>query len=102
MITVALNEWTDSKGQVRRYVNNWRYLLGIEIAYHDTGSVKDVLVDGAHVSNSDGQRILATKVWLDSDDQVHVDRYDVVNVPLTAEDIKTRIAAIYAESKAGV
>lgn len=94
--TPDLNEWTGRNGQTRRYVNNWTSIIGLDITYYKTGNIRHATWDGEAISNTSANALLGTKVWLDSDDTVHVDRHP--GRPgdkngLTAELIRERVTA---------
>lgn len=70
---MQLSEWTSSKGQTRYYVNGWTEAVGLEVERYKTGSIRFAYLDGEHISNAEAYRILDIRVWIDTDDQVHVD-----------------------------
>lgn len=74
-VKAILSEWTDSRGHVRRYCSNVAEIIGLEVDRYKTGNIATATVNGVGISNSAAGRLLAVKVWLDSDNQVHVDRW---------------------------
>ena len=37
---ISINEWTDRKGNTRRYINGWlEALYGMEVEYYKTGNI---------------------------------------------------------------
>lgn len=74
MAKAVLSEWTHPRtGQVRRYVQNWEELIGFEVEFYNTGSVKNAIFNGELISNAEARRIMGTKIWVDADGAVHVD-----------------------------
>ena len=72
------NRWEKKQGEVRWYVNDWQEMIGMEVAYYNTGNVCDVVwpAYGAsgHPSNCWYKKyVMGTKVWIDADGAVHVD-----------------------------
>lgn len=58
----GFNRWT--KGNMDRlYINTTK--LGAEIDYYKSGNVCDAFWQGERVSNADGRRLLASKVFVD-------------------------------------
>lgn len=71
--------WTKKAGETRWYVNGWQALIGMEVQYHRSGNVSDVFwtVDGERKNPSNSwysKYVASTKVWLDAQGRVHVDR----------------------------
>lgn len=98
-IAPEINSWTARNGQVRRYINNWQELAGIEVSYYKTGSVSEVLIDGEEVSNRKGGMTASGKVWLDADGELHFD-YHAADGLLSVDEKRERITA--ALKSAGV
>ena len=58
----GFKRWT--KGSMDRlYINVTK--IGAEIDYYNTGNVRNAHWQGERVSNADGRRLLASKVWID-------------------------------------
>lgn len=101
---LLLREWTARDGTVRRYVNNWPAIVGLEVSRYNTGNIAHATVNGERISNAGARRLLNTKVWLDVGDQVHVDYFpdrDPNQGGLTADDIAAKVAEAYAVQAGG-
>lgn len=58
----GFKRWT--KGNMDRlYINATD--LGLNVEYYNTGNVRNATWQGERVSNADGRRLLATKLWVD-------------------------------------
>lgn len=85
-----ITEWTHpGTGKVRRYINDWHEEAGIEADYYNTGNVKYAYVDGHKISNASFNHLNA-KVWLDEDDNLHIDHLGRKS-PLTEEELRERL-----------
>jgi translation initiation factor IF-1 len=93
---LELNEWTARNGQVRRYVNNWTRIMGLDYDCYNTGNIRAATVNGEAISNAACRRILGAKVWLDADDTVHVD-YWAEHYAMTAAQVKETVERVYTE-----
>lgn len=92
-IAPALKPWKD-----RRYVNNLADLIGLEVSHYGTGNICYAALNGEKISNAAAGRILGAKVWLDPDDQVHVDYWTERSV-ITADQVKQAVAEAYAATQ---
>lgn len=73
--TIYLNTWTARDGSTRRYINNWHTLAGLELGRYNTGNIRWACLNDEKISNTQANRILnQTRVWIDDQDGVHVDR----------------------------
>lgn len=72
---VYVSSWKAGTGKVRRYVNNWWLLCGLDVDYYKTGSVRSAALNGEHVSNSCAYRIMEGSVWVDSEGKLHLDHH---------------------------
>ena len=65
-------------GEKRRYIpmETWTELAGIEIDYYNSGNISFAAYKGEPFANSRAAALRAAKVWVDEDDQVHVDHWD--------------------------
>ncbi len=97
MPTLSLKPWTDSTGAVRRYVNNLPELIGLEYETYKTGNIRSASVNGERIYNAAAQRILNAKVWLDSDNKVHVDYWTERDV-VTRDQVRQLVAELYAQN----
>jgi hypothetical protein len=68
-----LSEWTSRTGQVRRYINNWPAIVGLDVGYYKTGNIQSASLNGERISNAEAGRLLSAKVWIDAADEIHVD-----------------------------
>lgn len=85
-----ITEWTHpSTGKVRRYINDWHEEAGIEVEYYNSGNVREAALDGYKISNA-AFKHLDAKLWLDEDDNLHVD-YLGRKSPLTEEELRERL-----------
>lgn len=85
-----ITEWTHpGTGKVRRYINDWHEEAGIEADYYNTGNVKYAYVDGHKISNAAFNHLNA-KLWLDEDDNLHIDHLGRKS-PLTEEELRERL-----------
>ena len=67
-------EWKKSNGETRWYINNWKELIGLTVEYHNTGNVSYVELAGQEISNNRYKKYISgTKVWLDDDEEIHID-----------------------------
>lgn len=79
-----LREWNPRQGPRRRYINNWKAVVGITLRPWRNGrgfseaSINGVDLDSSSTSGKlrrNAFRAKEMKVWLDDDDQVHIDHY---------------------------
>lgn len=88
-----LGEWTHPRtGEHRRYVNNLRQIIGLDLDYHRTGNVRNATLGGDPISNAMGTHLAAVKVWLDDSDEIHVERHTDARY-ITADDIRALVRA---------
>lgn len=68
-------EWKKSNGETRWYINNWQDLIDdLTVHRNKTGKVSYVELFGQEISNSRFWKCIApTKVWLDEDEEIHID-----------------------------
>lgn len=87
----GFKRWT--KGNMDRlYINCTAY--GCEFSYYNTGNIRDCFWRGERVSNSEGRRFKATKVYVDlADGNLHVQTGTEFE-----DDIREAIEAIIAEA----
>lgn len=99
----GFNRWT--KGNMDRlYINTKQ--LGAEISYYNTGNVSNAKWRGELVSNADGRRLLATKVWVDvNTGELHVNTsfycsyIDALEVEEAAQELIDSIESELAENE---
>ena len=94
---LQLNEWVHPRtGETRRYVQNWPELIGLEIARYNTGNISGAWLNGEKIPNNRAGSILAVKVWLDENDEIHVDNVKPrVEAYIHGYEIKEAVAAAY-------
>lgn len=95
-IKLQINEWTGRNGQTRRYVNNWIEAVGFDVEYYKTGNIRSASINGQQISNAAAGRLCGVKVWIDSDDTIHIDHWanGTERYAITPEQIRERIAAL--------
>lgn len=100
-LELDFNEWVHpTTKQVRRYVNNWTDICGLEVDYYKSGNVSSAALNGEHIPNVRAVAIMCAKVWLDEADQVHVDYLSRRAADyLTRDEIVEAIGKHYKESK---
>lgn len=87
---IETSTWTHpTTGQVRRYINNTAEVIGLDIDFYNSGNVRRAELAGEYISNRKASDILAARVWIDSENGVHVDRYN-------GEHVQTIIDAVRA------
>ena len=98
---ISINEWTDRKGNTRRYINGWlEALYGLEVEYYKTGNINHAYISETDtdqepgvLTNAGARRLMGAKVWLDSADTIHVDYLDNRGHDgVTADGVRARIA----------
>ena len=91
----GFNRW-QKNGMDRLYVN--MSTLGLEVSYYKSGNVSSAHWQGEPVSNADGRRLLATKVWIDvKTGELHV-KTDFHRYYCEEELNVEAVAAAYVES----
>lgn len=91
----GFNRWTKDNMD-RMYVNATR--LGLEVDYYKTGNVRNAKWQGESISNADGRRLLASKIWIDvKTGELHV-RTDFRAAWGVEEKEVESVAAAYVES----
>ena len=92
-----IRTWTKGDGTTRRYINDWHAACGIEIDYYKSGNICWAAVDGETISNGRASSFLSAKIWLDSKGCLHIDRYNEDRLPLSEDEVRTRLIAALAE-----
>ena len=75
-VTPVLGTWTHpGTRETRRYVNNIREIIGLDVSYYRSGNISQAALDGDTISNCEANRIMAAirniKIWVDDAGQVH-------------------------------
>lgn len=75
-VAVRTRPWVHPvTGAVRHYVANVPELIGLDVDYYRTGSVKDARLRGRQLSNTEGRRLLGMirdmRVWQDESGAFH-------------------------------
>ena len=91
--TLTLNTWTDSRGNTRRYINNWADLIGLTLTWRKWTLMGGTLA-GETISRPRAYQLYDIKVWLDDTDELHIDGIDEAD-PIVAT-IRDTITAILA------
>ena len=93
---IEISSWTDSRGNHRRYVNNWTDLIGLYVDRYKSGNIRDAALNDNGISNAEAGRILCAKVWIDDNDRVHVDHW--AGREITADQVAEIVSAAYLAS----
>lgn len=97
-ITIQAKSWTSRNGQHRRYLNDWLpALFGFKVERYKTGNIGCAELGGERISNRRAGQLLGVKVWLDDDDEIHVD-YNEQGRVLTDAQIREAVAAATIET----
>lgn len=95
-MTAQIKEWVKpGTKQVRRYINNWEELIGLELHYYKSGNISWALFDGEPISNAAARRICNGKVWLDSKNELHMDWHNQ-KIEISVDEKRTRIITALA------
>jgi len=98
----GFKRWTKGKMD-RLYIDATK--LGAKIDYYKTGNVSDAFWQGERVSNSDGRRLLASKIFVDiTTGELHVstgfdEPYDTKSLEDSAKDLIGEIERELAEEE---
>lgn len=68
--------WQKNDGTTRYYVNDWAGIIGLEVRHYKTGNVMSVALKGDDYEISNNRyntKIVETKVWFDSNGDLHID-----------------------------
>lgn len=71
--TIHLNSWTGRNGQRRRYVADVPALIDLKVERYSTGSIRFAHLNGEMISNTAAGGLMLLKVWVDDNDEVHLD-----------------------------
>ena len=93
--------WTPKSGQSRYYINDWKVISGIKLAYHKTGNLESVNIDGEDqsISNHAWRKYCAgMKVWVGAEDcEVNI---DYCNLDYVRDHVFRRVYAHYRDTGA--
>lgn len=93
---VETRSWTHPRtGENRRYVQNWKEIIEFEVGYSNAGNVTYSTLKGEKVAHARAASLLNVKVWLDSQNNVHVDHLSGKGATLISAE---RIIADIAEA----
>ena len=93
--TADIRDWTrPGTDEVRRYIENWGELVGIEIYRRRNGNISEAYVDGDKVSVRTAITVISGKVWIDADDNLHLDDHRVSDILDVATKRERLLAAL--------
>ena len=93
---VETRSWTHPRtGENRRYVQNWKEIIEFEVGYSNAGNVTYSTLKGEKVAHARAASLLNVKVWLDSQNNIHVDHLSGKGATLISAE---RIIADIAEA----
>lgn len=87
-MTTKINEWKKKDGEIRRYVNDWWELVGIEYNTYKTGNVSYSARNGEAFAHGRMRILLNAKVWIDEQNEVHLDYFDGCDIVSEGEVIR--------------
>lgn len=76
-------------GEIRKYVNDWKEISGLEFEYYKSGSIRWAFLGGKKISNSKARKIDG-KFWIDESGEIHADRFNGAGV-ITEQDVIEKI-----------
>lgn len=93
-----LNGWEHpSTGQYRRYIDfdAWTKAAGFDIYLYNTGNIHWAFYKGEKFANGRAACLRSVKVWIDEDEQVHVDRWSERVDVTTADQVRADVQAAW-------
>jgi len=93
------NEWVSNTGDVRYYVNDWMWEVGVKVEYkntHRSYKIESCEYKGETYSAKTAWKLKDLKVWVDSTGQAHVDKWDE-GIPLNYEAFLAEVNRCIAE-----
>ena len=89
-----LGTWTHPKtGETRRYINNWLELCGVHVV-KNYGRIEYAEFEGRQIPGSRLDAFTRGKVWLDAQDNIHVNIHRRVETYLAEDTIRMHINAV--------
>lgn len=71
IIAIGGRRWIPGGGGAERvYLNDWPAMIGLQVEFYGSGSVRSATLRGADLSNRRASKLLSAKVWL-QDGTIH-------------------------------